>query len=56
MLERNTMKEILDEKGIKMNMVSRKTYKRFNTINVFVCDCKRPNLDVLNEIVDVYCI
>ena len=52
-MELNRIKEILDEKGIKQTWLAEKLNKSFSMVNAYVCNCKQPSLEVLNQIAKI---
>jgi transcriptional regulator with XRE-family HTH domain len=49
----NRIKEVLDEKGIKQTWLAEKLGKSFNMVNSYVCNCKQPSLEILNQIAEI---
>ena len=46
----NSIKDILQEKGIKQTLLADRLGKSFNTVNGYVQNRQQPRLEVLNEI------
>ena len=46
----NSIKEVLDEKGISQTWLAKKLDKSFNTVNSYVCNRSQPNLETLLQI------
>ena len=49
----NRIKEVLEEKGIKQTWLAEKLGKSFCIVNSYVCNRRKPNLEVLFEIADI---
>lgn len=46
----NRIKEVLDEKGISQTWLAKKLDKSFNSVNSYVCNRSKPNLETLLQI------
>ena len=49
----NSIKEVLDEKGISQTWLAKKLDKSFNTVNSYVCNRSQPNLETLLQISEI---
>ena len=49
----NSIKEVLDEKGISQTWLAKKLDKSFNTVNAYVCNRTQPNLETLLQISEI---
>ena len=46
----NTIKSILEKKGVSQTWLAKQLDKSFNTINSYVCNRSQPNLETLLQI------
>ena len=49
----NSIKEILEERGIKQTWLAEKLGKSFCMVNSYVCNRRQPSLEVLFEIAKI---
>ena len=49
----NSIKEVLEEKGIKQIWLAERLGKSFNTVNSYVQNRQQPRLQVLKEISEI---
>ena len=49
----NSIKDVLEEKGIKQTWLAEKIGKSFSQTNAYVCNRRQPSLELLFEIAKV---
>ena len=50
---RNSVGEVLEERGIKQTWLAERLGKSFCIVNSYVCNRRQPSLDVLFEIANI---
>ena len=50
---KNSIKEVLEERGIKQTWLAERLGKSFCIVNSYVCNRRQPSLDVLFEIANI---
>jgi putative transcriptional regulator len=49
----STVKEVIEEKGIKQIWLAEKLVKSYNIVNCYVQNRNQPSLETLNEIAEI---
>ena len=50
---KNRIKEVLEERGIKQTWLAERLGKSFCIVNSYVCNCRKPSLEVLFEMAKI---
>lgn len=50
---KNRIKEVLEERGIKQTWPVKRLGKSFCIVNSYVCNCRKPSLEVLFEMAKI---